>query len=179
MEARICIDHPTRNDENEYRQAARDSYDVLQPWVKLHDSAEAFDAYLGRYEQDDQCAYLIRETDTGQLIGFVNANNIVRDAFRSTFLGYGAFAGGVGRGLMREGISLVINDLFNNKDLHRVEANIQPSNERSIRLVERLGFRKEGYSPNYLFIDGAWRDHERWALTTEMWSPVPRGTSSG
>lgn len=169
MKARVYIAHPTRNDENEYRQAVRESYDVLHPWVKLDDSAESFDAYLSRYEQDDQLAYLIRQVDGGQLVGFVNANNIIHGAFHSTYLGYGAFNVGGGKGLMMEGMSLVLNDLFNQKELHRAEANIQPANERSIRLVEKLGFRKEGYSPEYLFIDGLWRDHERWAITSEMW----------
>lgn len=170
MTARIGISHPTRDDEYDYRHAVANSNDVLHPWIFLDSSADAFNAYLARYEQDDQCAYLVRELDTNRLVGFVNANNIVRGAFRSAFLGYGAFAGGQGRGLMSEAIRLAIDDLFENKDLHRVEANIQPANERSIRLVERLGFRKEGFSPDYLFIDGKWRDHERWALTSEMWS---------
>jgi ribosomal-protein-alanine N-acetyltransferase len=170
MEARVRLDHPMRIDESEYRQAIRDSQELLRPWISLDDSAKAFNAYLSRYEQDDQIAYLVREIATEQLVGFINANNIVRGAFCSTFLGYGAFVGGAGRGLMREGMSLVINDLFGNKGLHRAEANIQPANTRSKRFVECLGFRKEGYSPDYLYIDGAWRDHERWALTADMWT---------
>jgi ribosomal-protein-alanine N-acetyltransferase len=53
--------------------------------------------------------------------------------------------------------------------LHRVEANIQPDNLRSIHLVRSLGFRLEGHSPRYLRINGEWKDHDRYALTVEEW----------
>ena len=53
--------------------------------------------------------------------------------------------------------------------LHRLEANIQPDNARSIGLVRSLGFRMEGFSPRYLKIGGRWRDHERWALLSDNW----------
>jgi ribosomal-protein-alanine N-acetyltransferase len=70
---------------------------------------------------------------------------------------------------MREGLHLVIDRCFDDLRLHRLEANIQPSNERSIALVRGLGFRKEGLSRRYLKIGGRWRDHERWALLVDEW----------
>jgi ribosomal-protein-alanine N-acetyltransferase len=69
---------------------------------------------------------------------------------------------------MGEGLGLVLRYAFGPMGLHRLEANIQPGNEASIGLVRGAGFRLEGFSPDFLHIDGAWRDHERWAVTTEM-----------
>jgi ribosomal-protein-alanine N-acetyltransferase len=59
----------------------------------------------------------------------------------------------------------VLELAFDVLGLHRVEANIQPANAASIALAKRCGFRMEGFSPEFLYIAGAWRDHERWAIT--------------
>ena len=85
--------------------------------------------------------------------------------FRS--LGYYALAPHAGKGLMSAGLELVLTRAFGELALHRLEANIQPKNRRSIELVRRAGFRCEGLSPRYLKIAGRWRDHERWAITVE------------
>ena len=72
-----------------------------------------------------------------------------------------------GRGLMTEAVGLAVAHAFGPLGLHRLEANVQPANTRSLALIKRLGFRRQGFSPRYLRLDGDWRDHERWALLAD------------
>jgi ribosomal-protein-alanine N-acetyltransferase len=104
-----------------------------------------------------------------ELAGAININEIVRGNFRSGYLGYYVFVPHNRRGYMTTGLRTVVSRAFRQLRLHRLEANIQPDNEASRRLVKCLGFKLEGFSPRYLKIAGKWRDHERWAVTAEDW----------
>ena len=97
-------------------------------------------------------------------------NNIVRGGFQSGCQGYGAFASHAGQGFMTRGLAAVLGIAVGDLGLHRVEANIQPENRRSVGLARRLGFEKEGVSPSYLMVGGQWRDRERWVLRAESWA---------
>ena len=136
-------------------------------WVSPPSTPAAYRAYLRRIRKADSAGYFLCLRGSNELIGVVNISEIVRGAFRSGYLGYYVFAPHQRQGLMTEGLSLVLDDAFRRLGLHRLEANVQPGNEASIRLVARLGFRREGFSPRYLRIAGRWRDHERWAILAD------------
>jgi len=146
------------------------SRELHRPWIDPPDTPERFAAYLEHSHLEDQAAYVVRHDTCGGFVGYVNVGNIVRRAFQSAYLGYAAFESHAGRGLMAAGLRTVVDMAFGELGLHRVEANIQPANAKSIGLVRKLGFEQEGFSPRYLFVDGGWRDHERWALRSEQWS---------
>jgi ribosomal-protein-alanine N-acetyltransferase len=157
-----------RGDQDELIALASASAELHHPWIWLPVTAAEFEAYVARFEQPGAVGLLVCERQTGAIAGLININNIVRGNFQCGALGYAAFAPLAGRGYLSEGLRLALGLAFGELGLHRLEANIQPGNEASRRLVRRLGFRQEGYSPAFLRVDGAWRDHERWAVTSEM-----------
>lgn len=168
---RVIIRPPERADAAEFLAAVERSRALHHPWVYPAENGRAFQAYVRTRKRTDQWGVLVRATDDGRLVGVININNIMRGGMCSGALGYYAFAGGENRGLMTEGLAAVLDRAFDRQglDLHRLEANIQPDNVPSRKLVERLGFRHEGFSPKFLFIGGDWRDHDRWAITADMW----------
>ncbi|HUL97392.1 MAG TPA: GNAT family N-acetyltransferase [Usitatibacter sp.] len=108
----------------------------------------------------------------GPIVGTCNYTNIVRGPFLACYLGYQVARSHEGRGFMAEALRATNAYMFDGLRLHRIMANYRPENGRSARLLERLGFVREGLAPAYLFIDGAWRDHVLTALTNPGFDPA-------
>ena len=169
MLTRTIINKVCMADRTELIAANLASIALHEPWVFPCRDDAGFLAYLARSEDDRSAGFVARDRESGRIVGVINLNEIVRGLFQSAYLGYYGMAGHGGRGLMSEAVGLVVTHAFGAMGLHRLEANIQPDNAPSRALVERLGFRQEGYSPRYLRIGGEWRDHERWAILADEW----------
>ena len=167
QEFRTHLQVPTIADGREFIRVMRDSRGLHYPWVSAPCDPEAWRRYLERLKRDNEAGFLVRRVGNNDLCGVVNLNIITYEALCSAYLSYYAASEHSGKGYMKEGLQLLITHAFQELGLHRLEANIQPGNERSIRLVESLGFEREGFSPRYLKIKGEWRDHERWALLAD------------
>ena len=167
---KVYLRAPQLSDRAEFLRLARASRDLHRPWVYAPETAREFAAYVARCEPTTERCFLVCRRGDDALVGVYNLSQIARGFFENAYLGYYAFAPTSGQGLMAEGLELVMRHCFRRLKLHRLEANIQPDNERSKLLVERAGFRYEGYSRRYLKIGGRWRDHERWAITREDWA---------
>lgn len=170
---RVTLRHPARRDQDEFLGLVSASTELHHPWMSLPSTPEQYEAYLARYEQPGEESLLICLRSSEAIAGVVNINNIIRGRFQSASIAYAAFASSAGQGYMTEGLKLVMRYAFEQLRLHRLEAQIQPENQASLKLARRVGFRYEGYSPELLFIDGAWRDHERWAVTNTMIDIMP------
>jgi [ribosomal protein S5]-alanine N-acetyltransferase len=165
----VKLEDPCESRMREFLDAARRSEALHAAWVAPPRTEREYAEYLQRIHRSTHVGYFLCNMD-GEIVGVANLGEIVRASFQSAYLGYYAFAPHQGQGYMSAGLRMVLGQAFGEQQLHRVEANIQPSNERSLRLVRQLGFRREGFSLRYLKIAGQWRDHERWAITCEEWA---------
>ena len=113
--------------------------------------------------------------EPSQLVGSIGLSQIARGAFQNAMLGYAIDSAYEGKGLMREALEAVIGHAFSEAVcLHRIQANVRPENLRSVALLMRLGFDEEGLAREYLFIDGAWRDHRMFALRNTAYPGAPQ-----
>lgn len=103
------------------------------------------------------------------IMGDISFSNIVYGPLQSCFVGYKIDKTCLRMGVGTEIVSYSIQYIFDALSLHRIEANIIPRNIPSIRLVEKIGFRKEGLSRDYLCINGKWEDHYRYVLINDEW----------
>ena len=166
---RAYLRQPGAHDRKEVLERGRASKRVHRSWVSAPTTDEQFESWLARIKQPEVEAFLVCRIEDDAIAGVFTLSQIFRRGFQNAYMGYYAYEPYAGQGYMREGMQLVLRHIFSTMKLHRVEANVQPGNDRSIAFAKKSGFRREGFSPRYLKIAGRWRDHERWAMTAEDW----------
>jgi [ribosomal protein S5]-alanine N-acetyltransferase len=169
---RVHVRHPTPADADAFLAAVRHSRTLHRPWVTPPADAKTYATFVATADRPDTQRLLVCLNDGGDLVGAANLSQIVRGPFRNAYLGYYAFVPHEGRGLMKEGVRLTLRHAFDGLRLHRVQANVQPENERSIQLLRSLGFVEEGYARRYLKVGGRWRDHLLFAILAEDASAI-------
>jgi ribosomal-protein-alanine N-acetyltransferase len=181
---RVYLRRPRPRDAAAFITGSKVSDRLHRGWVQAPTTKAGFASYLRRFAGPQSrkpatashIGVVVCKLDDDVLIGVFNFSEIVRGAFESSYLGYYAFAPHAGQGYMSEGLNLVLALAFGKLKLHRVEANVQPSNRPSVSLVRRAGFTREGFSRRYVKIAGRWRDHERWAMLSEDWRRLRRSS---
>lgn len=105
--------------------------------------------------------------DTTKIIGILNFSQIIMGPFKSCYLGYSLLEKKQGFGYMSEAVKKGIQIMFEEYDLHRIEANVMPTNAPSVKLLKKLSFAYEGTAKSYLCINGIWEDHDHYTLLNE------------
>lgn len=164
---RVYIEVPTRKRAQAFLDFIQRNEDYHKPWVHHSFDPRYYDFYLKRIKRGVTQGCFVCDVKTNRILGVINLNNILLGSLCMASLGYYGESASAGKGYMTEGMGLVLRYAIEDLGLHRIEANIQPDNLASKKLVQRLGFTKEGFSPKYMQIGGKWRDHERWAILKE------------
>jgi [ribosomal protein S5]-alanine N-acetyltransferase len=167
---RLCM--PTWGDYAEWaalRQESRAFLERWEPkWAPDELSRSAYRQRLRRsryeYDQGTGVSFFLFEKAGGRLAGGISLSNIRYGVAQSAHIGYWMGERYAGQGLMLDALHLVIPFAFDRLRLHRLEAACIPSNARSIRLLEKAGFEREGLLRSYLRINGEWEDHHLYAL---------------
>lgn len=171
--ARVHLRLPAPRDEAEFVALRRASRAHLEPWEPEppdgHDpwGPEEFERYLDSVRSPRRVRWLIYRREDGALLGACAITGIQRGVLQSASLDYWIGAAFARQGYMTEALAHVLDEVFGPLELHRIEALVLPENEASRRLLTRIGFRLEGLSQRLVLVSGAWRDHERWAITRE------------
>ncbi len=172
---RVTLRLPVSSDYREWAALRGESRAFLEPWEPrwAPDELEraAWRHRLRRYRKDfargTAVAFFIFDTSTGKLLGGITLGNIRHGVSQSGHIGYWLGESHAGRGLMVDALGLLSRFAFETMRLHRIEAACIPDNARSIRVLEKAGFRREGLLRSYLKINGKWRDHFLYGLISD------------
>jgi ribosomal-protein-alanine N-acetyltransferase len=181
--ARVTLRLPEPNDYREWAALREASRSFLKPWEpswspdELERSAwrQRIRRYREDFEQGLAVAFFIFENQTGKLVGGITIGNIRHGVAQSGQIGYWIGERYAGQGFMLEAVKLVIHFCFETLRLHRIEAACIPDNTRSVRVLEKAGFQREGLLRSYLRINGSWQDHYLYALISDDWGGKARG----
>jgi [ribosomal protein S5]-alanine N-acetyltransferase len=166
---------PEMRDFEAWAALRSNSRAFLRPWEPTWPANDltrtAFRARLRRYSQDVRADaaypfYIFRVTD-GTLLGGLTLGQIRRGVAQTASLGYWMGERHAGKGYMTAAVRALLPYAFNALRLRRIEAACLPENIASIRLLERVGFTREGYARSYLCIAGTWRDHLLYAILAD------------
>jgi ribosomal-protein-alanine N-acetyltransferase len=183
--AQVCIETErlilrvaVPGDERKMADFYRRNREFLQPYSPTFDEElfsvrgwqDRIDATIAEYRAGKGLRLiLVAKAELDGVVGIANFTMITGFPTFTCNLGYSVDECRQGKGLMTEALSAANRYVFQELRLHRIEANYMPRNEASGRVLEKLGFVREGYAKDYILIDGRWEDHVRTALTNPNW----------
>ncbi len=176
--ARMTLRLLRESDRAEFVRAMARSEPHLRPWWTARPEGENIEAWFertllraGTEFAEGRSARLVGFLDDGRMAGTFSLNNIARGVFQNADVGWSVMVDLVGRGLATEGVRALLDYAFlpapSGLALHRVQANVIPSNTASLNVARRCGFRVEGLGRKLLQIDGRWQDHVMFARLAE------------
>lgn len=178
---RVYLELLRRDHTQDLLRYRRQNLEFLRPYEPLQDERELvapeqealIASYLERASRDASYHFGIFLQQGGTLVGRFNLNNVVRGVFQNAYVGYALDERHQGQGLMTEAVAIGCEIGFRILSLHRLQAATLPWNKASMRVLEKNGFRREGYAAGYLRIAGRWQDHVIFARRVDQDLDLP------
>jgi [ribosomal protein S5]-alanine N-acetyltransferase len=175
---RLVLRPPRTNDVGEIRRLLRRNEAHLRPWnpaprpgedpSSVTEVSNSILRQRREWKSGRSFVFMLaHRDDPGTFIGKFALSGVMRGAMHGAYLGYWMDVDHQNGGLCTEGLGAMLDFAFGQAQLHRVQAAIMPHNPQSLRVIEKLGFRREGYAVRYLQIAGTWEDHILFARTRE------------
>ena len=165
--ARLRIRSLRESDCSSFLKVMNSNDQFLYPWVRPVKTKDEFLKYYQTFNRISAEGFLLEHLENNEIVGLVSLGGILRGALQSGQLGFYLSETYSKKGFMSEALKGIIPYIFKNLRLHRIEANVQPNNRASKALIKKMGFVNEGFSQRFMYIYGAWRDHERWAICSD------------
>jgi [ribosomal protein S5]-alanine N-acetyltransferase len=169
----VTLRHLTAADAEALLAFMTENREFLEQWEPVREAefftleAQVADIEAAAADADADRRHAFGIFAGGELVGRLALNQIVRGVFQNAYLGYSIGERWNGRGLASEAVGVAVGFAFGELGLHRVQAAVMPRNAASIRVLEKNGFREEGYAVGYLCINGVWEDHRIFARTRD------------
>jgi ribosomal-protein-alanine N-acetyltransferase len=178
---RLVLRAPRTGDVTGLRRALQKNAAHLLPWTaaalahrdpaSLGSVSRSILRDRGEWRARRQFAFLIMpRSDERSIIGRITLGGVLWGVLQSAHMGYWIDSDEQGRGLMTEAVHALTSSALSIGKLHRVQAAVMPRNTASKRVLEKVGYRREGFAERYLCIAGKWEDHLLFATTAEEWS---------
>jgi ribosomal-protein-alanine N-acetyltransferase len=173
----VWLRPPLMSDYGAWAELRAHSRNHLVPWEPAWPrddlTKSAYRRRIRHYQREARddlgYAFLIFDSSNERLIGGLTMSNVRRGVTQSAMLGYWLGLPYVGGGAMTNAVKAALPHAFEQLRLHRIEAAVQPTNQRSVGVLKRAGFFEEGLARRYLKINGVWQDHLVFAILAEDW----------
>ncbi len=183
---RLLVRPLAARDREEWVRVHAASEELFRPWYPAREPGTALDdVFTSQIERaaqglrDGSQARFVGVLADGRIGGFFNLSDVVYGVFRNGYAGWSVNVEVAGRGIATEGVRALLDLAFapppEGLGLHRVQANVIPTNGASLRVAQKAGFRREGLALRYLRIAGKWRDHVMFAKLADEHTLRDRG----
>jgi ribosomal-protein-alanine N-acetyltransferase len=174
---RLCLRPARTTDVTELRRKLRKNDAHLKPWspapppgedpTSLTVVSRTIIRYRREWKRGEAFVFFVTPRGSDEIIGRIALGGILRGVFQNAYLGYWIDQDHVSKGICTEAVIASTRFAFQEARLHRVQAAVMPNNPRSMRVLEKAGYRREGFAERYLCINGSWEDHVLFARTIE------------